>query len=277
MTGDGGPRVRPPVVAGLFYPDDPSALDAMVRADLAGADDRLWAGSATGAARPAPHAIVAPHAGFVYSGPIAASAYAHIASGRDTIERVVLLGPAHRVPVRGMAVPTVDGFATPLGVVPLDVAVLRQLAERPDVVADDRAHADEHSIEAHLPFLQVVLREEWSLVPIVVGRAAPDAVADVLDLLWGGPETLVVVSTDLSHFHDHATAQALDAVTAAAVVARRWRDVEPDRACGAHPLCGLLVEAERRDLPVQLLDLRNSGDTAGDRQRVVGYGAFAVG
>jgi AmmeMemoRadiSam system protein B len=265
-------RVRPPAVAGLFYPGDPDVLEASVRAELAAAvaaDDQ--------AGHRAPHAVVAPHAGYVYSGPIAASAYFRVLPRRHEITRVVLLGPNHRVPLRGMALPSVDAMATPLGTVAIDAAVRTELSARPDVVVDDRPHADEHSLEVHLPFLQVVLEPGWTVVPLLVGQTSAEQVADVLDELWGGPETLVVVSTDLSHYHDHDTARGLDAATAAAVVAGRWDEVVPDRACGAFPLRGLMVEAGRRALDVELLDLRNSGDTAGDRSRVVGYGAFAVG
>lgn len=265
-------RVRPPAVAGLFYPGDPGVLEASVRAELAAAvaaDDQ--------AGHRAPHAVVAPHAGYVYSGPIAASAYVRVLPRRHEITRVVLLGPNHRVPLRGMALPSVDAMATPLGTVAIDDDARQSLRQRRDVVVDDRPHADEHSLEVHLPFLQVVLDPGWEVVPVLVGQTSAEQVADVLDGLWGGPETLVVVSTDLSHYHDHDTARGLDAATAAAVVAGRWDEVVPDRACGAFPLRGLMVEAGRRALDVELLDLRNSGDTAGDRSRVVGYGAFAVG
>jgi AmmeMemoRadiSam system protein B len=266
------PTIRPPAVAGQFYPSEPVELEAMVRRQLDAASVLL--GPAAG---PDPHALVAPHAGFVYSGPIAASAYARIRGRRDEITRVVLLGPAHRVALRGMAVPSSDGFATPLGVVTIDAALPTIALERADVVVDDRPHADEHSLEVHLPFLQVALGGGWTLLPVVVGLVGPEAVAELLHAVWGGRETLVVVSSDLSHYHDHDTAERLDAATAADIVARRWPALESERACGAAPLRGLLAEADRRDLPVALLDLRNSGDTAGDHRRVVGYGAFAVG
>jgi MEMO1 family protein len=265
--------VRPAAVAGMFYPADPAELEAMVRSELTEAAARRPADDR----RPPPHALVVPHAGYVYSGPVAASAYERIVERRGEVTRVVLLGPNHRVPLRAMALPDVDAFATPLGPVPVDTAACVEVSELRDVVVDDRPHAEEHSLEVHLPFLQVALGEGWALVPVVVGQAPAESVAALLDRLWGGPETLVVVSTDLSHYHDDVTAHALDAATAADVVAGRWRTMEPDRACGAFPLRGLLVEAERRHLPVELLDLRTSADTAGDPRRVVGYGSFAVG
>jgi AmmeMemoRadiSam system protein B len=281
MSAEGTPRVRPPAVAGLFYPDDPHELDTVVRRSLAAAEAAMTdrrAGDGAPDPSPPPHAVVAPHAGYVYSGAVAASAYARVLPRRSEITRVVLLGPNHRVPLRSMAVPSVDALATPLGLVPVDVEARDLIVGHPQVVVDDRPDADEHSLEVHLPFLQVALGEGWSVLPIVVGQVPPEAVADVLELLWGGPETLVVVSTDLSHYHDDATARSLDADTAATVVARRWSGVAPDRACGAYPLRGLLLEAERRDLAVELVDLRTSADTAvGDPRRVVGYGAFTVG
>jgi len=203
--------------------------------------------------------------------------YARVAPARGRIERVVLVGPAHRSPVRGMGVSSADVWETPLGRVPVDTDARATIATMTEVRTADAAHADEHSLEVHLPFLQVLLGERWSLLPVVVGQARAADVADLVDALWGGAETLVVVSTDLSHYHDHDTARRLDAATAATVLDRRWPDLEPERACGAFPLRGLLAEADRLDLPVELLDLRTSGDTAGDRRRVVGYGAFAVG
>jgi AmmeMemoRadiSam system protein B len=266
------PMIRPPAVAGQFYPSEPVELEAMVRRQLDAASVHLGPAGGRG-----PHALVAPHAGYVYSGPIAASAYASVRGRRQEITRVVLLGPAHRVALRGMAVPSSDGFATPLGVVTIDAALRTTALERADVVVDDRPHAGEHSLEVHLPFLQIALGDGWTLLPVVVGLVGSEAVAELLRAVWGGRETLVVVSSDLSHYHDHGTAERLDADTAADIVARRGSALESERACGAAPLRGLLAEADRRDLPVTLLDLRNSGDTAGDHRRVVGYGAFAVG
>lgn len=272
MTTDSGGSsrtVRPPVVAGTFYPRDPTALRSMLDQLLATAEPQR-------PQVPAAKAIVAPHAGYLYSGPIAAHAYRAVESRRHDIERVVLLGPAHRVPLDGMAVPSVAAFSTPLGEVTIDDAARRHVAALPNVVVDDEPHADEHSLEVHLPFLQHVLEGSWSLVPIVVGRAAPLDVADVLAALWGGSETLVVVSTDLSHYHDHAMAAELDRRTAAAIVARDVDGISTSDACGAHPVRGLLELSRRAGLDVELLDLRSSGDTAGDRAKVVGYGAFSI-
>lgn len=268
--------IRPAAVAGLFYPDRPHELAAMIDEALDDADRRAILSGLRDQAPP--HAVVVPHAGYVYSGPIAASAYRRVRPRRDEVRRVVLLGPAHRVPVRCMAVPSHEGFATPLGVVPVDDEARREALELPCVSVDDRPHAGEHSLEVQLPFLQRVLGPEgWSVLPLVVGRVGVEDVTHLLDRLWGGDETLVVVSSDLSHYHDHGTAHRLDSATAASVVARRWDRVAPEDACGAYPLRGLLNEAEALGLDVELLDLRTSADTAGDPDRVVGYGAFAVG
>jgi hypothetical protein len=261
-------RVRPPAVAGSFYPAEPGELRQAVEVALAGAP-------APTAAR-APKALVVPHAGYRYSGPVAASAYRQLGGAARTIQTVVLLGPSHRVPHRGIAVSSADAFATPLGTVPIDSAGRDAALAVPGVTVDDRPHVWEHSLEVQLPFLQVVLAG-FRLLPLVVGDTATDEVAAVLDAVWGGPETLVVVSTDLSHYHEYADAAALDRATAAAVVAQRYRTIRDADACGARPLRGLLRASAARGLTVTLLDLRSSGDTAGDHHRVVGYGAFAVG
>ena len=259
------PRIRPPAVAGTFYPEDPVALAAMV--------DRALGAAPAG--EPPPKALIVPHAGYVYSGPIAGSGYARLAPLRDVVRRVVLLGPAHRVRVAGLAVSSADAFATPLGRVDLDRELRARVRELPGVQVHDAAHAREHSLEVQLPFLQRVLAR-FTLLPLVVGDAEPAAVAAVLDAVWGGAETLIVVSSDLSHYHDYDTAVRRDRATAAAVVARAAERIDDDDACGARPLRGLLEATARRGLGVRLLDLRNSGDTAGPRDEVVGYGAFAV-
>ncbi len=259
--------VRRPAVAGSFYPAEPAALRGEIDRLLAAVEAR------SGAAPAAPKALIVPHAGYIYSGPIAAAAYARLRPVADAIRRVILLGPAHRVLVRGLALPGARQFATPLGVVDVDadaVAIARAL---PQVRESAAAHAAEHSLEVQLPFLQRVLRA-FSVVPLVVGEATGAMVADVLDALWGGPETLIVVSSDLSHYHRYADAQAIDGVTAGRILALT-SGLDPEQACGATPIDGLLQAARRRGLRAELLDLRNSGDTAGDRGRVVGYAAFA--
>lgn len=257
--------VRPAAVAGMFYPGSPAALAESVSACFAGA-------SRDSAAAP-PKALIVPHAGYVYSGPIAANAYARIRAAPATIRRVVLLGPTHRVAVRGLALPSVRAFATPLGAVEIDRQAAALALSLPQVVEHDGAHAFEHSLEVQLPFLQVAL-ENFRIVPFAVGDATADEVADVLERLWGGPETLIVVSSDLSHYHRYAEARAIDRATAETILAL-GPAIDHEQACGATPVNGLMLVARRRGLAPELLDLRNSGDTAGDRSRVVGYAAFA--
>lgn len=258
-------KIRFPAVAGQFYPDDPEILQRAVRGYL----EQAHPGGK------APKAIIAPHAGYVYSGPVAASAYACIVPARHTISRVVLLGPAHRVYVRGLALSSAEAFSTPLGTIEIDKDAVSRIQALPQVVVMDAAHALEHSLEVHLPFLQTIL-DHFTLVPLVVGDARPEEVAEVLDLLWGGDETLIVVSSDLSHFYDYATAAAKDRATSDAIEHFQLDRIDPDHACGCRPVNGLLHLARQRGLKVQTLDLRNSGDTAGPRDSVVGYGAYAL-
>lgn len=257
-------NVRPAAVAGMFYPDSALFLAREVTRLLAAVPQ-------LGALRA--KAIIAPHAGYVYSGPVAASIYAPLAALRGTISRVVLLGPTHRVAVDGLALPVSRAFATPLGIVPVDQQAVAAIADLPQVIVSEAAHAQEHSLEVQLPFLQTVLGE-FSLVPLAVGRASPQAVFEVLERLWGGDETLIVVSSDLSHYLPYEAARQIDSQTAGRIL-----DLDPainhQQACGATPLNGLLLAARRHGLQGQVLDLRNSGDTAGDKARVVGYGAFA--
>ena len=256
--------VRTPAVAGLFYPADATELHAQVRHFLNQVEPST---------EPPPKAIIAPHAGYVYSGPVAASAYARLRAVRDVIVRVVLLGPSHRVGFRGIAVSGMAAFSTPFGRILVDQEAVEQVRRLPEVGFLEQAHAQEHSLEVHLPFLQEVLGE-FKLVPLVVGDARPSEVGAVLEALWGGPETLIVISSDLSHYHDYQTARSLDSATSQAIEALRYEDIGYDQACGRNPVNGLLWVARRKGLRGETIDLRNSGDTAGTRDQVVGYGAY---
>jgi hypothetical protein len=260
-------RIRTAAVAGMFYPGESATLSQDLGAMLGAVPP------APTIAKMPPKALIVPHAGYIYSGPVAASAFALLAPHAATITRVVLLGPCHRVAVRGLAVPQSRVFATPLGGVPLDSAAIDLALQLPQVVRLEDAHADEHSLEVQLPFLQQVLGD-FSLVPFAVGYATPDEVAEVLELLWGGPETLIVISSDLSHYHSYADAQRRDRHTADEITHLRLL-LDHEQACGATPINGLIEIAQRRGLQPHLLDLRNSGDTAGDKSRVVGYASFA--
>ncbi|MCA9614079.1 MAG: AmmeMemoRadiSam system protein B [Myxococcales bacterium] len=258
-------RIREPAVAGVFYPSDPLELRATVRRYL---------DEARGEAPSTPVALIAPHAGYVYSGPIAGSAYASVAALRGKIARVVLLGPAHRVAFAGLAIPDVDALRTPLGLVRLDGAARDRVRTLPFVLVDDRPHAHEHALEVQLPFVQEVLGDV-PVLPIVVGRATPEQVAQVLEMLWD-PSTLVIVSSDLSHYLPKNDAHRLDGQTRDAIEALAPERFEDNSACGRLPIAGLLALAKRRGLGVTTLDLRTSGDTAGTGEEVVGYGAFAL-
>lgn len=259
--------IRPAAVSGLFYTDDSKALCNEVFALVKIAQATLKESSST------PKAIIVPHAGYIYSGPIAAVAYALLLPHHSLVRRVVLLGPTHHVPLRGMAISGATGFATPMGVVPVDLEAVKKIAELPQVVENESAHAMEHSLEVQLPFLQTVL-DDFSLIPLAVGETTPEEVAEVLEQLWGGAETLIVVSSDLSHFLPYRNAVEFDQATARQILEMDWT-LKPDQACGCMPVNGLLMAAKKHGLKQSLLDLRNSGDTAGSKDRVVGYGAFA--
>lgn len=258
--------IRPPAVAGAFYPGSRQTLAHEVLALLAAAKP------AAACATP-PKALIVPHAGYLYSGATAARAYARLASVRNTIRRVVLLGPVHRVPVRGLALPGSDYFATPLGQIEIDQDAVVAIRALPQVVVSTAAHAQEHSLEVQLPFLQLAL-EDFKLLPLAVGDATPAEVAEVLDALWGGDETLIVISSDLSHFLSYASAQAVDHATVQGMLQMQPR-LNHQQACGATPVNGLLLAARQHQLQPHLLGLCNSGDTAGDKGRVVGYAALA--
>ena len=260
-------HTRPPAVAGTFYQGDPERLAAEISAMLAESRPGLPAAPVR------PKALIVPHAGHIYSGPIAARAYALLVPLRADITRVVMLGPAHRVAVRGLALPDALAFATPLGRIPLDENAMRRAQALPQVCLSRAAHAHEHSLEVQLPFLQGVL-DDFTLTPLVVGDASAEEVAEVIELLWGGPETLIVISSDLSHYLPYAEAQHQDRATVDRILRLAPLD-EFEQACGALPINGMIEVARRRGLRPSLLDLRNSGDTASDRSRVVGYAALA--
>jgi AmmeMemoRadiSam system protein B len=260
--------VRPPAVAGMFYPAEPRQLAYQVQ--------QLLAEARTDAARRfdlVPKALIVPHAGYIYSGAIAATAYAALDKVAARIRRVVLLGPTHRVAVRGLALPGADAFDTPLGRVMLDAEAARAIAHLPQVGISPQAHALEHSLEVQLPFLQSVL-SDFTLLPLAVGMASAGEVAEVLETVWGGDETLIVISSDLSHYLPYATAQRVDLGTAQAILKLR-QPIAHDHACGGTPISGLIIAAQNHHLSPHLLDLRNSGDTAGSQMQVVGYASFA--
>ena len=251
----------------MFYPGDARALAAEL-------DELLGGVEQAGARLAFPKALIVPHAGYIYSGPVAARAYEELAPARGIVKRVVMLGPVHRVPVRGLAIPTDDAFATPLGTVPLDRAAFERVRDLPQVVASDLAHLQEHALEVQLPFLQRQLGE-FALAPFAVGNASVQEVAEVIERLWGGPETLIVISTDLSHYHAYAEARQIDRATVTRI-ARFATDLDHEEACGATPLNGLLAAAQKHNLAIRLLAACNSGDTAGGKGQVVGYSAFAL-
>jgi AmmeMemoRadiSam system protein B len=252
---------REPTVAGIFYPTDARELSEMISVFL----------SESKSSGPTPKALILPHAGYIYSGPVAASGYRRLINARHRIKRVVLIGPSHFVDFDGLAASRAEAFATPLGDVPLDRSAMAEALRLPQVELFERAHAREHSLEVHLPFLQTIL-DEFFLIPLAVGDAAPAHVGEVLDALWGGEETVVIVSSDLSHYHTYETARRLDEETSSAI--EKLEPIGHPQACGHVPINGLLYLAARRGLKVKTVDLRNSGDTAGPRDSVVGYGSY---
>ena len=260
-------HTRAPCVAGLFYPDDPTRLEFLLK-QLYQAADRE--GLAKGYR---PRAIVAPHAGYIYSGAIAANAYSSILSRAADIKRVVVLGPSHQIAFNGAACPSATKFATPLGDIDLDVAEIKRLEAQGLVSINDAAHVREHSIEVQLPFLQHILAD-FKLIPIVVGMSDPFPIAAILESYWNAEDALIVISSDLSHYLEYYDAKNTDQDTTASIEACRWQDIGPHQACGCYPLRGLLQLGREENCKATCIDLRNSGDTAGDKSRVVGYGAY---
>ena len=259
-------NVRPAAVAGMFYPREPAVLAGEIAQYLDEAnEDRLQPGF--------PKVVIVPHAGFIYSGAVAAHAYDLLRPARGVVRRVVLMGPCHRVAVKGLALPGADAFDTPLGRIPIDAPGEKLARTLPQVCVMPATHAQEHAIEVQLPFLQQVLGS-FSLLPFVVGSASAEQVAEVIEKLWGGEETLFVISSDMSHYHAYDAARAMDEGTARAILDLEL-DINHEQACGATPIAGALLVARRLALKPRLLDLRNSGDAAGGRDRVVGYASFA--
>lgn len=255
--------VRAPAVAGTFYPEDPQQLQQQVQNHLAQGVPTTHR----------PKALIAPHAGYIYSGPIAGSAYRTLAPIAEQIEKVILLGPAHRVAFQGVAAPHSTHFRTPLGEVPIDQPLLQQVLSLPAIIQHDEPHRMEHSLEVQLPFLQQLL-PHFTLLPLVVGQSTPETIATLLDHCWGGRETLIVISSDLSHYLPYEQAQQLDQQSSTAITTFHGEALVPESACGRLPIQGLLQLTRRKRLTATTLDLRNSGDTAGDHARVVGYGAY---
>jgi len=258
--------IRQPAVAGMFYPADKQSLKD---------DIQQYLDQVTIELKIRPKAIVVPHAGYIYSGPIAATAFKQIIPYKDKIKRVVLFGPSHRVAFTGLAVPESDVFKTPLGNIQVDQKGIQLLSDLPQVIVSDQAHREEHSLEVELPFLQEIL-DEFTIIPLVVGDAERHEVAEVINRLWGDEHTLIVISTDLSHYHDYNEAKQLDRATSDAIVNLKPDLIGYEDACGRNGLKGMMTVAEEKNLSIEILDLRNSGDTAGDKGRVVGYGAYVI-
>ena len=259
------PKIRPPAVARFFNPNEADEINRLI-------DKYLNDVEQTG---PAPKALIAPHAGFIYSGPTAAKAYGLLRDSRDLIKRAILLGPSHRVALQGIATSGADYFETPLGKIALDTTLTKELLNLPPVSKSDEAHAQEHSLEVHLPFLQKVL-SDFTLVPLVVGQTEPEIVSNIIEKGWGDPESLIVISSDLSHFLNYEEAQLIDRETCKAIENLDHEKIHDEGACGIFPISGMLEFAKNNNLTITTLDLRNSGDTAGDKDRVVGYGAWAI-
>jgi len=257
-------NIRQCAVAGMFYPANAAELSAAVDSYLANSDSTDIH----------PKAIIAPHAGYVYSGQVAAHAYKALALKKDKIKRIVLLGPSHRVPFHGCALSNANFFETPLGDIPVDQDANAKLIKSGLAKNMDAAHALEHSLEVHLPFLQRALND-FRLVPIVVGDANAEEVSNIIEFFWNDEETYFVISSDLSHFHSYAEAKQLDATTSQAIVDFNIDQISSEQACGCRPVIGLLNSAKKHHLSACILDLKNSGDTGGDKDRVVGYGAYA--
>ena len=255
---------RPPAVANQFYPGNPERLQQTV-ANLISASKR----SAL-----SPKALIAPHAGYMYSGPIAASAYTHLYNIAEPIKTGVLIGPSHRVRLEGLAASRAVCFETPLGDVRVNQEENARLMNRFEWVHyNDNAHALEHGLEVQLPFLQTML-DDFTIVPLVCGDSLPEQVSTVLNILGEDRKTFIVISSDLSHFHDYSTACFVDKVTTEAIETYTWEAINGKMACGHIAIRGCLQFAKKHHLRVYTVAQCNSGDTQGNKQKVVGYGAY---
>lgn len=256
--------IRFPAVAGMFYPDNPAQLSKLVGSLL---DQAL-------SAKPPPKAMIVPHAGYIYSGSVAATGYARLLNRSHEYDRVIVLGPAHRYAFSGLAIPTVDAFETPLGRVYLDKKGIEKIKYHENILMDNKPHAQEHSIEVQIPFLQIAINSPFKLIPIVVGEASPLTVQEILEILWNGKKTLIVVSSDLSHYLNYDSAKQLDNETSQAIINFQPKMISYNQACGRIPIQGLLLAAKKHNLQSEMISLRNSGDTAGPKNQVVGYGTY---
>jgi AmmeMemoRadiSam system protein B len=257
-------KIRRPAVSGMFYPNSPDELRNLIREFIAGVKIKIDR---------SPKALIAPHAGYQYSGPVAASAFASLKAQADSIKNIIIIGPSHRMPFDGIAAPECDGFETPLGVVPVNQSLIQKALRLPCVKASDLAHSDEHCLEVELPFLQEIL-PQFTIAPFTVGDASDQDVADLLELLWDGDDTRIVVSSDLSHYLNYSSAKQIDEITANSILNLDHESIDYDQACGCIPVRGLIIAAKKHNLKAELIDLRNSGDTSGNKGKVVGYGAF---
>lgn len=259
--------IKRPAVAGKFYPGDAKALRQMLAELFAAAAKRV------APINTCPKAIIAPHAGYIYSGATAAAGYQVLTAFADRIKHVTLLGPAHYIPVLGLACSSSDFFETPLGKLVVRPSLRSQILNLPQVKTNDSAFEKEHSLEVHLPFLQTVLNN-FTILPLLVGRAEPAEIAEVIEACWGDEHSLIVISSDLSHYLSYEQAQMIDQQTSAAIVSLQVDNIDRHQACGRSPIKGLLTAAQHHNLYVKVIEQCNSGDTAGDKSRVVGYASY---
>ena len=259
-------KIKQADVAGMFYPGEEASLRQMVDGFIQKAlsfDLR-------------PRAIIAPHAGYIYSGSIAGTAYKTIAAVRDQIENVIIMSPAHRFYLRGIALHMADAFATPLGNIPVNIGIVKKIKQFSSVQWEERSFIQEHGLETHLPFIQRAFKPGIKIVPMIVGECQESEVAEILESVWEDPRNFVIISSDLSHFHSYADAKKLDRNTVDLIQNLDSQSLDTEFACGHYPICGLLNLARNRKLKIKALDIRSSGDTAGSKESVVGYGSFAV-